>query len=118
VSPFQPVIAAAVASAEKQSVIHAADTTGASGIKIQSGYRDLFAADEAVTIVASLYATQCAVDFLQLNLPSSGRFLCHLLGLQSVHARQAANLRLVKCHGASGFFTVVNQLFDVIPERY
>ncbi len=34
---LQPVIAVDVASAENELVIHAADTTGASGIKVQSG---------------------------------------------------------------------------------
>jgi len=97
-------------------VIHASYTPGTGRIKVQPGCTNFLATYKAISVLAFPYAPQCTVDFLQLCLPPACRFYCHLLGLQGVHARQAANLRLVECHGASGFCTIVIQLLNIIPE--
>lgn len=46
------------------SIIHAPDTPGASGIKIEPGAADFITAYEAITVVTCIHAMQCAVDSL------------------------------------------------------
>ena len=46
------------------SLIHAADTPGTGGIKIQPGAADFITAYEAITVVTCIHAMQCAIDSL------------------------------------------------------